>query len=99
MEKFCVFNKCDRKHQKKDYGNYKDFFVDGLKIKTNYLILGTGAPRYQKSILDSETVNSLIAWDSKDVYYRSEIETIHDFLSKLIYFLQNFKNGINQKMY
>lgn len=67
-------------YEKKDYGDYLDFIVEGLTVRTKYLILGTGAPKYQKSILKSCIVSELVAWDSKSVYYETQIENIMEIL-------------------
>lgn len=78
---FMHFISTQSEDEKKDYGDYLDFFVDGLSVRAKYLILGTGAPKYQKSILRSSTVSELIAWDSKSVYYETQIENLLEFLS------------------
>lgn len=71
----------------KDYGNYNDWAPEVPEFETNTLLLGTGNPIFQKSVLDACSKAEHILLDSKLIHLQVRKDKVEDLLKRVDTFL------------
>lgn len=79
----------------KDYGNYNDWNPKVPEYETDTLLLGTGNPIFQKSVLDSCRKANHIILDSKLIHLQVRKEKVDELIKRVDTFLGT-KEEINQ---